>query len=150
MESMEWWREEIRKDDPFGIPYIFLLIGFLVAETLIPLIVIAVAMSFIMPVGPWVAFLAVIAGWPIQWRLAIDAAIDATFGARVGTAALWAFGAFLVGHLLGPLPATVVIVAASPNIIWAIGRLEDFNLAAEEVVDDALIDAETPRRPPSP
>jgi len=146
--SMKWWRDEMKKDDPFGIPVAFVLIAVLVAVTLIPLVLIAVGMSFIVPVEPWVAVLAVLAGWPIQWRLMIGYVWP--FAVRVGAGAAWVFGAFAAGHLLGSIPAIVVIIAASPNTIWVIGRLEDFNEAAEGAAYDAFVDALHGRQRPPP
>ena len=103
-------------------------------------------MSFIVPVEPWVAVLAVLAGWPIQWQFVIGYVWP--FAVRVGAGAVWVFGAFAAGHLLVPLPAIVAIVAASAITIWAIGKLEDFNEAAEGAAYDAFVDALHGRRRP--
>jgi hypothetical protein len=131
---MNWWREQWRKDDPFGIPYVVFLIGIYVAPTVVPLVVVAVGMSFLMPVERWFAVLAVLMGWAIQWRLfpVVDGA-----AIPIGVATAWIFGAYVSAFLLGPVPALVVIIVASDITIWAIGRGQ----ARAEAADDAAADA---------
>ena len=131
---MNWWRKQWRKDDPFGIPYIVFVIGIYVAPTVVPLVVAAVGMSFIVPVERWFAVLAVLMGWAIQWRLwpVVDG-----LAIPIGVATAWIFGAYVSAFLLGPVPALVVIIVALEVTIWAIGRLQE----RQEADDDAAADA---------
>jgi hypothetical protein len=131
---MNWWHEQWRKDDPFGIPYIVFFIGFYVAPIVVPPVVVAVAMSFIVPVERWFAVLAVLMGCAIQWRLV--PVVDG-LAIPIGVATAWIFGAYVSAFLLGPVPALVVIIVALEIIIWAIGKLQ----ARAEAADDAAADA---------
>ena len=86
----------------------------------VPLVVIAVAMSFIVPVQPWVVVLAVLAGLPIQWRLWPTLMGFFGFAVSVGAAA-WVVGAFVaalayatsaVAERFRSSPASI------PNVKW--------------------------------
>ena len=130
---MNWWREQWRKDDPFGIPYIAFFIGTYVAATLTPPVVVAVGMSFIVPVERWFAFLAVLMGWAIQWRLwpVVDHGRVGT-AIYMGVAAVWIFGAFVAGSLLGPVAAVVILIPALAITIWAIGKGQGEGVAEDD------------------
>ena len=134
---MNWWREQWRKDDPFGIPYIVFFIGFYVAPIVVPTVVVAVAMSFIVPVERWFAVLAVLMGCAIQWRLV--PVVDG-LAIPIGVATAWIFGAFMAAFLLGPVPALVVIIVALEIAIWAIGRLQAWQEAADDAAADARLE----------
>jgi hypothetical protein len=127
--SMKWWREQWRNEEPLGIPIIFWWLGALIAATTFPLVVIAVGMSFIVPVEPWVVTIAVLAGWPSQWRL--GPALIGTWPVMLGVALGWVIAAFVAVRLLGPELAAVVMIAASPIAFWAIDRLEGWKEALE-------------------
>ena len=120
---MKWWREQRSREEPFGIPIIFWWLAYFIAETTIPLVVIAVAMSFIVPVERWVVILAVVAGWPSEWRLL--PALIGTWPVKIGVALAWVIGVFAAALLLGAA-AVRVIVPASLIAVWAVDKLEDW------------------------
>ena len=140
---MRWWREHWCQDDPLGIPYVFWLLAHLVAETSIPLAVIASLLIIGAAVEPWVAVLGVLTGWPVAWRLYPT---SIRLLVKVGVAAVWLLAGIVLIRLLGPLPTAVVMIAASPHAVWAIDRLEDRKREARMAEDiDGKADHRGPR-----
>jgi len=139
---MKWWSELTeRGPDGFSLLDMIRLVALFFAVTVIPLVAFAVGTSFIVPVERWVAVVAVLTGWPIQVRLLYvllgmkrNLVVVAAF---LGAAAAWMIGAFAVGHLLGSIPAFVVMGLASPHVVWAINRLDDSMREAEWAAADA-------------
>jgi hypothetical protein len=138
---VDWWHEPWRKDDPFGIPYLFVLIGIYVGATLTPPVVVAVGMSFIVPVERWFAVLAVLMGWAIQWRLwpVIYGRIGTAI--YIGVAAAWIVGAFVAGSLLGPVVALALLIPAVEISIWAIDKGQEWKQEADWAAAGAFLDA---------
>ena len=128
---MKWWREQWLREEPFGIPFLFWFLVPFIAETTIPLVVVAVAMSFIVPIQPWVVILAVVAGWPSQWALL--PAIG--WPVKIAVVLAWVIGVFATVVLLGEA-ALLIIIPASLIAVWAIIKLEEWqeDREAEKVV----------------
>jgi hypothetical protein len=138
---VDWWHEQWRKDDPLGIPYLFVLIGIYVGANLTPPVVVAVGMSFIVPVERWFAVLAVLMGWAIQWRLwpVIYGRIGTAI--YIGVAAAWIVGAFVAGSLLGPVVALALLIPAVEISIWAIDKGQEWKQEADWAAAGAFLDA---------
>jgi hypothetical protein len=129
----------VNEDDDrfFGLK----LIGSLTAITLIPPAVVALGLSFIVPVDPWVALVGVLACWLIDWRL-LFGRLNTSGRAQFSAGALGVVGAFVAGRLLGTALACAAIIAATVVSFWAISRLED----QKEAADDAAAAADYKRR----
>lgn len=142
---MHWWDELWQEwnEDPSGLPYALVALAGGVALSLIPLIVIAVGTSVIVPVGRWLAVPLVLVVWPVQWRVVF--ALGAAFELRPAAALI--IGGFVLAALVGPVPSLAVIVSASVITYWAIGKLEARNQAAFRAIWGD-IDFNPPRRPP--
>ena len=125
---MNWWRE-LNEDGPDGYSMLDLiapLLALFLAETGIPLVVIAVGISYVVQVEPWIPILAVLSGWPIQWRLWPSAI--GTFAVNIGAAAINVIGAL----------AWVISLTTLQIAIWGIGRLEDRDSATKAAADNAV------------
>ena len=144
---MHWWDElwQQWEEDPSGLPYALVALAAGVALSLLPLILIAFGLSFIVPIGRWFAVPLVLVVWPVQWRVVVAlGSLDFRWAAAL------IIGEFVLASLLGPVPSLVVIVMASVIAYWVIGRMEARNQAAfaaawPELLDD---DVSPRRRPP--
>ncbi len=141
---MHWWDElwQQWEEDPSGLPYALVALAAGVALSLLPLILIAFGLSFIVPAGRWLAVPLVLIVWPVQWRVVV-----ALGSLDIRWAAALIIGGFVLAGLLGPVPSLVVILTASLIAYWLIGKLEARNQAAFRAIWGDL-DFNPPRRPP--
>lgn len=144
---MHWWDElsEQWKEEPAGLPYALVALAAVVALSSIPVVVIEVGMSFIVPVERWFAVVLMLVVWPVQWRTVVG--LGAAFELRPAAALI--IGGFVVRVLLGPLAGIVVISTASSIAFWVIGKLEARNQAAFRAIFGDT-DVRPPRRPTPP